>query len=320
MKRKDIPWYHQNSFYIGVLIFFVVYAIILLPSKGLPSTPLDWTSVLLYIILVLGTVSAFLLDKYKPEWTKSIAVLMMLVMLCSLFYLYSGANWTLFGKQFFNLQKMQGRYHIFIDPFFVVLKIALMSTILTMVIGLIMAIFRSFDNIFINGFITAYVNLFRSFPSMVLIVLVYFALPYIGIELMATSSVVLALGLLFGAYATEIFRAGIEAIHHTQVEASLALGFNSFQTMRLVVLPQAIRIVIPPLTSLIVGNLKTTSIAYVVGVPELLARARQMQGTLNTSTPLLVVSGIYLLIVLPVVILSSYLEKQSKRWSRKAHV
>jgi polar amino acid transport system permease protein len=320
MKRKDILWFQRTEFFAGIAVLLVAYVFLLLPERGTPLVVWGKISIGIFFLLLFGTVCLLLIDRWKPEWVKTITVLIFLLACGWLFYSYSGANWALFGKNFFNLEKMRGRYHIFLNPLLVVLKIALMSSIFVPIIGLVMAIFRSFDNVFINAFVAIYVNFFRSMPSIVLIVLVYFALPYIGIGLVSTQAVVLALSLLFGAYATEIFRAGIESIHHTQIQAAHALGLTSFQTMRLVVLPQAVRIVIPPFTSQIVGILKTTSIAYVVGVPELIARARQMQGTLNTSTPLLVVSGIYLLVVLPLVILSSNLEKRSQHWSGKAKI
>jgi ABC-type amino acid transport system permease subunit len=76
------------------------------------------------------------------------------------------------------------------------------------------------------------------------------------------------------------------------------------------------RVVIPPLTTVLIDVLKTTSIAYVVGVPELIARARQMEGVIGSVTPLIFVSVLYFLIILPVVVLSSLLEKRSRKWSK----
>ena len=179
-----------------------------------------------------------------------------------------------------------------------------------------MAVIRSFNNVFINGLITAYVVLFRSIPAMVLVVLVYFALPYVGLNLVSTNSVIASLSLLFSAYTTEIFRSGINSVDRFQLEAANALGMGSLQSMRWVVLPQAFRVIIPPLTSVLIDILKTTSIAYVVGVPELIARARQMEGVIGSVTPLIFVSFLYFIIILPVVLFSSRLEKQSRRWSK----
>ena len=162
----------------------------------------------------------------------------------------------------------------------------------------------------------AYVVLFRSIPAMVLVVLVYFTLPYVGLNFVSTNSVIASLSLLFSAYTTEIFRSGINSVDRSQVEAAKSLGMGSLQSMRWVILPQALRVIIPPLTSVLIDVLKTTSIAYVVGVPELIARARQMEGVIGSVTPLIFVSFLYFLIIIPVVLLSSRLEKRSRHWSK----
>jgi His/Glu/Gln/Arg/opine family amino acid ABC transporter permease subunit len=227
--------------------------------------------------------------KYLPN----LSILMTIMFFVVYGIFFSNADWSLFQEQFFNFEKMRGRYHIFIS-----------------------AIIRSFNNVFINGLITAYVVLFRSIPAMVLVVLVYFALPYVGLNLVSTNSVIASLSLLFSAYTTEIFRSGINSVDRFQLEAANALGMGSLQSMRWVVLPQAFRVIIPPLTSVLIDILKTTSIAYVVGVPELIARARQMEGVIGSVTPLIFVSFLYFIIILPVVLFSSRLEKQSRRWSK----
>lgn len=245
-------------------------------------------------------------------------LLTMLVMVGFITYLafFSEADWSLFQEQFLNFEKMEGRYHIFISPLFLVLKISFYSCLLATLIGLMLAIVRNYNFFVLEIIITGYVILFRSVPAMVLVVLVYFALPFVGLNLPSTNSVILSLSLLFGAYTTEIFRSGINSVHQTQIDASMALGMGKMQTMRWIILPQAMRVVIPPLTSVLIDVLKTTSIAYVVGVPELIARARQMEGVIGSVTPLIFVSFLYFLIILPVVILSSRLEKRSRRWSK----
>lgn len=229
---------------------------------------------------------------------------------------FSGADWALFKEQFFNFEKMEGRYHIFIAPFILVIKISVYSCFFASLLGLILAVIRNYNIAFINGLITAYVILFRSIPAMVLVVLVYFALPFVGLNLPSTNSVIMSLSLLFGAYTTEIFRSGINSVPASQINAARSLGMTQIQTMHFIILPQSMRVIIPPLTTVLIDVLKTTSIAYVVGVPELIARARQMEGVIGSVTPLIFVVVLYFLIILPVVILSSRLEKRSRRWSK----
>ncbi len=251
------------------------------------------------------------LHKYSSTLITGICILLFLVYLA----FFSGADWSLFREQFLNFEKMEGRYYIFISPLLLVVKISIYSCFFATFIGLCLAVLRSYKIKFFDVTITAYVILFRSIPAMVLVVLVYFALPFVGLNLPSTNSVIMSLSLLFGAYTTEIFRSGINSVEKLQIEASKSLGMNSIQAMYHVILPQAMRVVIPPLTTVLIDVLKTTSIAYVVGVPELIARARQMEGVIGSVTPLIFVSVLYFLIILPVVILSSRLEKRSRKWS-----
>ena len=286
-----------------------------LPSPGVIN--LIFNSVVL-VLLTLGT-AFFAFDKHLAEWTRSLLAGVWVAYLMVYFVNFSGADWSLFYDQFLNHDKMKGRYHILIPPLILVAEISIYSCLFSTLIGLFLAVLRNGNNIFINYFVTTYVVFFRAIPAIVLVVLVYFALPFIGIGLVSTTSVIVSLSVMFGAYTTEIFRSGIESVHRTQIEASKSLGFSTWQTMRWIVLPQASRVVIPPLTGVLIDVFKTTSIAYVVGVPELIARARQLESALGTVTPLIIVSCLYLLIVLPMVILSSHLEKRSRRWSvRKA--
>ena len=251
--------------------------------------------------------------QYKYSSTLITGVFMLLFLTYLLFF--TDADWSLFSEQFLNFEKMEGRYYIFISPLLLVLKISIYSCFFATLIGLFLAILRSYKIKVFDVTITSYVILFRSIPAMVLVVLVYFALPFVGLNLPSTNSVIMSLSLLFGAYTTEIFRSGINSVERLQIEASKSLGMNSIQTMCHIILPQAMRVVIPPLTTVLIDVLKTTSIAYVVGVPELIARARQMEGVIGSVTPLIFVSALYFLIILPVVIFSSRLEKRSRKWS-----
>jgi len=264
--------------------------------------------------MMKGRIKIISSKNYKDiAYGGSIAAFLALVIYVMFF---SGADWSLFKEQFLNFEKMEGRYHIFVSPLLLVLKISFYSCFWATAIGLSMAIIRNYNNMFLNGIITAYIVLFRSIPAMVLVVLVYFTLPYVGLNLVSTNSVIASLSLLFSAYTTEIFRSGINSVDRAQVDAAKSLGIGSLQSMRWVILPQALRVIIPPLTSVLIDILKTTSIAYVVGVPELIARARQMEGVIGSVTPLIFVSFLYFLIILPVVIFSSRLEKRSRRWSK----
>jgi polar amino acid transport system permease protein len=123
-----------------------------------------------------------------------------------------------------------------------------------------------------------------------------------------------ALSLVASAYSAEIFRAGIEAVPKGQFEAARALGLRPLPLMAKVVLPQAVRIVIPPLTSNSINVLKDTALASVVAMPDLLKQATQAQALAANPTPLIAAAGIYLLMLLPLVRLVGLLEA---RWARE---
>ncbi len=122
-----------------------------------------------------------------------------------------------------------------------------------------------------------------------------------------------ALTLVSCAYTAEIFRAGIEAVPKGQFEASGALGLNHRQTMTDVILPQSIRVVIPPLTNNSINVIKDTALASVVAMPDLLKQATQAQALTANPTPLIGAAAIYLAFLLPAVLLVSRLERRMNR-------
>ena len=134
-----------------------------------------------------------------------------------------------------------------------------------------------------------------------------------GIRLSSFVSAVTALSIVLAAFSAEVFRAGIESIPRGQLEAARALGLHFRATMRHVVLPQAIRAVVPPLTGNCVGIVKETSLASVVALPELLKQGNDAQALTANPTPLIGVAAIYLVILWPLVRILSRLERKSAR-------
>ena len=152
--------------------------------------------------------------------------------------------------------------------------------------------------------------MFRSIPLLVLLIVVYYALPFVGLRMSPFLSAATALTLVSGAYTAEIFRAGIEAIPRGQFEASQALGLGYRHMMADVILPQAIRIVIPPLTNNCINVMKDTALASVVAMPDLLKQATQAQALEANPTPLIVAALMYIALLWPLVILVGRLEKR----------
>ena len=161
-----------------------------------------------------------------------------------------------------------------------------------------------------NVLLIVYVDLFRAFPPLVLLVFVYYGLPHLGIVLSPFLAVVLAFMLNTSSYYGEIMRAGIESVPLGQWEAARSTGLGRVQTMRHVVLPQAVRSVLPDLVSNTLEVVKLTSLASVVALPELLRMARVAQGITFNPTPLILAAGIYFLLLWPFVRLLSRMERR----------
>lgn len=157
-----------------------------------------------------------------------------------------------------------------------------------------------------------YIDIFRAMPVLVVLILIYYALPFVGIRLSSWVSAVMAFSFIMSAYSAEIFRSGIESIPRGQFEASQALGLPFVLTLRKVILPQAVRVVIPPTTSNCVSMFKDTSLASAVALPELLKEANDAQAFYANPTPLIGAALVYLLFLWPMVRLVGVLEQKFK--------
>jgi polar amino acid transport system permease protein len=158
-----------------------------------------------------------------------------------------------------------------------------------------------------------YIDVFRALPMLVVLIVVYYALPFVGIRFDSWTSAILSFSLVLAAYSAEVFRAGIEAVPRGQFEAAASLGLHFIMTLRKVVLPQALRMVVPPTTSNFVSMFKDTSLASVVAMPELLKEAQDAQALNANPTPLIGAALIYLALLWPMVRLVAYLEERAKK-------
>ena len=151
----------------------------------------------------------------------------------------------------------------------------------------------------------------RAIPLLVLLVIVYYALPFVGLRLPPFWAATAALSLVASAYIAETFRAGIEAVPAGQVEAARALGLSWPRMMTDIVLPQAIRFTIPPGTGIAISLIKDTALASVVAMPDLLKQATQAQAYYANPTPLIGAAMLYLLLLLPLVRVVSAIENRA---------
>jgi len=214
---------------------------------------------------------------------------------------------------FFNIPVLMQSLPQLMNGLLVTIGIGATSIIAGLIGGLFLAVLRLYAGPVVTALVRGYIDVFRSIPLLVLLIIVYYALPFVGVRLSPFFSAVTALTLVSAAYTAEIFRAGIEAIPKGQFEASAALGLSNRYIMTDVILPQAIRIVIPPLTNNCINVLKDTALASVVAMPDLLKQATQAQALSANPTPLIGAAVIYLILLLPMVRYVAHLEKRFSR-------
>ena len=180
--------------------------------------------------------------------------------------------------------------------------------VLGFVLGVGLAVLRLYAPRPARLLAVAYIDVFRAIPVLVLLFVVYYALPFSGLRLSSFAAAAAAITMVSAAYVAEIVRAGIEAVPKGQFEAARALGLRFRIVMGRVVLPQALRIVLPPLTSNSINVVKDTALASVVAMPDLLKQANQAQALAANPTPLIGAALIYLVLLLPLVRLVGLLE------------
>lgn len=188
-----------------------------------------------------------------------------------------------------------------------------------LLLGLLLALMRLSSAKPYRWFAAGYIEVFRGIPALVTIVLIGFGLPIaLGVRVPGIYGPgALALSVVYGAYLAETIRAGIEAIPKGQMEAARSLGMSHVRAMVTIVIPQAFRVIIPPLTNEFVALLKDTSLISVLGVTaatlELTRFGRSAVNTYANATPLIVVGVVYLVLTVPLTRLAGYLEKRSRR-------
>lgn len=217
---------------------------------------------------------------------------------------------------FFNVPVLIRTFPLLMQGLWVTVQIGVVSIVAGLVLGLALALVRLYGPIWTQLLARAYINFMRSIPLLVLLIIIYYALPFVGIRLSPFLSAVSALSLVSAAYTAEIFRAGIEAIPRGQFEASSALGLSYRHMMVDVILPQAIRIVIPPLTNNCINVMKDTALASVVAMPDLLKQATQAQALAANPSPLIGAAIIYVAFLLPLVAAVSKLERSYAKADR----
>src|SRR6059036_227108 len=188
------------------------------------------------------------------------------------------------------------------------------SLVLSTVLGLVWALMRVSGIAVLSAISKGAINVIRGIPIIVQLFYIYFVLPDFGITLTALQAAIIGLGIAYSAYQAENFRAGIEAIDHGQVEAAQSIGMGWGLMMRRVILPQAVRIVLPPYGNTMIMMLKDSSQASTITVAELALQGKLIaSSTFQNTTVFTLVALMYLTMSIPLILLVRHFEKKANR-------
>ena len=192
--------------------------------------------------------------------------------------------------------------------------VTLGSLLLSTLLGLVWALMRVSGIGLLAWLSAAIINVIRGIPIIVLLFYLYFVMPDLGITLTALQAAIIGLGIAYSAYQAENFRAGIEAIDRGQIEAAQAIGMGWWLTMRRVVLPQAVRIVLPPYGNTMIMMLKDSSQASTITVAELALQGKLIaSSTFKNTSVFTLVALMYLTMSIPLILLVRHFEKRARK-------
>ncbi|MCX6536698.1 MAG: amino acid ABC transporter permease [Actinobacteria bacterium] len=231
-------------------------------------------------------------------------------------------RWDRVKESFFNGERLIDSLPRLLDAFVLDIKIFAWSTPAIIALALVLAIARSSRNpaLFpIRIFVIGYIDIMRGVPVILWIYLIGFGVPGVGLERPFNSPLLwgsVALVLTYGAYIAEVFRAGIDSVHESQRAASRSLGLSNSQTMRFVILPQAIRRVVPPLMNDLVSLQKDVALVSLIGPIEILRQANIDKAKFANFTPYIGAAIIFLMITIPLTRTTDFLlARERKRTS-----
>ena len=203
--------------------------------------------------------------------------------------------------------------------FWVTIQIALLAELIALALGLVLAVLRRAG--WVRFLAIAYINFFRAVPALLVLIIMYVSFPFLPIpvieDLTGFQIGFIGLGLVYAAYIAEVYRAGIESVDRGQTEAARSLGMSHPQTMRLVIVPQAVRRVLPPLMNDFIALTKDVALVSVIAVQDVVGVARDAQAVTFNSTTLTVAVVFYLVFTLPLIwILDRIIAREHRRLGR----
>ncbi|HEY5533090.1 MAG TPA: ABC transporter permease subunit [Candidatus Anoxymicrobiaceae bacterium] len=218
-----------------------------------------------------------------------------------------------FIHEFFDMKTLGESIPKLARGFIITLELAVISEFFILIFGLLVALLRISKVKFFRFVAAVYIDVIRGLPLILQIFIIYFGLTYLGLNFSRFAAGVVSLTVCYAAYEAEIFRAGIESIHKGQMEASRSLGMTYLQSMRYVVLPQAVRRVIPPLSNEFIMLTKDTALVAFIGLSEVFLVGKEIMGKKFVIAPLVGVALFFLLVTIPMMRGVQYLEKRLAR-------
>lgn len=228
-------------------------------------------------------------------------------------------GWPRVHETFFNWGEFTGAFPDVLRGFWLNVRIFLIAEPVILVLGMLVALARGLRNpLFfpLRALAVAYTDVFRGIPTILLVYLVGFGLPALRLQGVPDSPAVLggfALVLSYGAYVAEVFRAGIDSIHPSQRAAARSLGLSKTQSLRFVVLPQAVRRVVPPLLNDFASLQKDTALVAVLGPLEALRQAQIHSATNFNYTPYLATAVLFVALTVPMARFTDHLAARAER-------
>jgi His/Glu/Gln/Arg/opine family amino acid ABC transporter permease subunit len=195
------------------------------------------------------------------------------------------------------------------------IAITLSALLAAIILGLSLALVRLVGLRVVNALIATYVEVFRNTPVLAQLFIIYFSLPYLGLNIAPFPAAVIGLGLNGGAVLTEVFRAGLNAIHYGQREAAMAIGMTPWMSLRYIILPQTWRITLPPLGNYAIALLKDTAVVSAIAAPEIMFWARNLvTSTFETTFVYVLAAALYFCLSFPLARLVERFERQQRAW------
>ena len=228
-------------------------------------------------------------------------------------------GWPAVQRSFFDGKVFAASWPLIVRAFWINVQLFMITEVLILILGLVIAVLRNLPGpVFfpVRALATIYVDVFRALPGLLVVYILGFGIPGLGLAGVPVEPflyAVLALTLIYSAYVSEVYRAGIDSVHPSQEAAARSLGLTRFQALRHVILPQAVRRVIPPLLNDFIGLQKDTVLVSYIGVVEIFRQSQIRSAATFNFTPYVVTALVFIVVTIPLARLTDVLIARDRR-------